>query len=101
LGFIAASPDGRHRREFGERRLEPGDAAALLVDADPERQIGIEPRGFEAELGELFGLDDVSREQDHPAQPEFARQRSDLDRERRTVEPGDEQLTDLPAETGR
>ncbi len=41
---VAAAPERRHRRPLGERRLQPRDAAAFLIDADPERQIRHEPR---------------------------------------------------------
>ena len=37
---VTAPPQHSHRRPFGERRLQPRDASALLIDADPERQIG-------------------------------------------------------------
>ena len=97
---VAAAPERRHRRPFGERRLEPRDAAALLVDADPQRQIGHQARRFAAQLGDLFRLGDVAREEDDAAEPELARERLHLCRQRMSVEPSDEQLTDLPAEHG-
>ena len=37
--LVAAPPERRHRRPPRERPLQPGDPAALLVDADPERQL--------------------------------------------------------------
>ena len=40
---VAAAAERRHRRPLGERRLQPRDAAAFLIDADPQRQVGRQP----------------------------------------------------------
>ena len=68
---------------------------AFLIDADPERQVRHEPRGLVAELGDLLRLGDVAGEQDHAAEAELARQRSQFDRQLLAVEAGDQQLADL------
>ena len=74
---VAAAAERRHRRPLGERRLQPRDAAAFLIDADPERQLGAPARcASTRQLGDLLGLGDVAGEQDHAAEAELARQRS-------------------------
>jgi hypothetical protein len=37
---VAAPPERRHRRPLGERRLQPRDPPAFLIDRHPERQSG-------------------------------------------------------------
>ena len=78
---VAAPPERRHRRPLSERRFQPRDGAALLIDADPQGQIWNEARGLVAHLRHLRGLGDVPGKQDHAAQPELARERLQLDRQ--------------------
>ena len=99
--LVAAAPERRHRRPLRERRLQPRDPAALLIDRDPERQLGHEPRRIEGQLGDLLGLGDVAREQDDAAQAELLRERSKLGRNLVAVEAGNQQLTDLTAKVAR
>ena len=73
---VAAAAERRHRRPLGERLLQPRDAAAFLVDADPGRAIARRARSSSPrELGDLLGRLDVAREEDGAAEPELARQR--------------------------
>ena len=76
---VAAPAEARHRRPLGERRLQPRDAAAFLIDAHPERQIRHEPGRLVAQLRHLLRLCDVPREENHAAEPELARERPELD----------------------
>ena len=97
---VAAPAQRRHRRPFGERRLQAGNAAAFLIDADPRGQVGHEVGRVEGELRHLLGLDDVAGKQDDAAQTEVPRQRLELDGKRRAVEAGDQQLADLTPQRG-
>src|SRR5438477_76339 len=76
------------------------EAASLLIDRDPERQIRNEPRRFERELGDLPGIGDVACEEDDAAEAELLRERTELRGNLMSVEAGEEQLTDLPAQRG-
>ena len=80
---VAAPAERRHRRPLGERRLQPRDAAAFLIDADPRRQLRHQPGRLVGELGDLLGLGDVARKEDDAAETELARKRFELDRELR------------------
>ena len=95
---VAAAAKRSHRWPLGERRLEASDPSAFLVDADPGRHVGCQAGELERELGDLRRLLDVAREQDGSAETELARERSEFDRRLRTVEAGDEKLTDLTPE---
>ena len=95
---VAAPAERRHRRPLGERRLQARDAAAFLVDADPQRQVGRQPGRLVAQLGDLLGLGDVAREEDDAAETELAGERRELDGELMAVEAGDQQLADLATE---
>ena len=63
-----------HRRPLGERRLQPRDAAAFLVDADPQRQLARE-HCDSRDIRHLLGLVDVAREEDDAAEVELPRER--------------------------
>ena len=54
-----------------------------------------------AHLRDLLGVGYVAREEDHAAEAELASERAELDGQRVAVEAGDEELTDLSAETDR
>ena len=95
---VAAAPESRHGRPFCKRPFQAGDASTLLVDRHPDRQVGHEPRGVEGQLRHLLGLSDIARKEDHAAQPEFLRERSQLRRNLMTVEAGDQQLANLASE---
>ncbi len=45
---VAAPAERDGRRPLGERRLQPRDAAAFLIDADPERPLAREPGALRA-----------------------------------------------------
>ena len=62
---------------------------------------GKQARSVEGELPNLLGFCDVSSEQNHAAQTELARQRSQFDRYFMSVEPRDQQLTDLTTKCER
>ena len=97
---IAASAERRHRWPLGEGSFEARDAPAFLIDAHPERQVGHEPRRFVGHLGDLLRLCDVSREENDAAETRVARDRLELRGNLLSVEAGNQQLTDLPAEPG-
>ena len=94
---IATAAKRRHRRPQREPALEPRDAAALLVHADPRRQFVGQHRDLARHLGHLCGLLDVAREVDHAAQRELAGQRTEFHRQARAGKSGHEQLSDLVA----
>ena len=73
--LVAAASERHHRRPHGERRLQPRDAAAFLIDADPERQLLRERLRLARDLGDLIGRHDVAREEDDAAEIELARER--------------------------
>ena len=99
---VAAPAERRHRRPLGERRLQPRDAPALLVDADPGGHRGAAGDASTTELRHLLGLVDVAGEEDDAAEAELARERPQLDRESaRPSKAGDQQLTDLTAQRAR
>ena len=56
--LVTASAERRHRRPFRERRLQPCDAAAFLIDADPSRHIGREARCLVRQFRHLARLDE-------------------------------------------
>ena len=85
----------QHRRPHGERRLQPRDASAFLVDADPERQLLGERLRLARQIGDLLGLVDVAREEDDAAEVELARKRPQLGRNRVAGEAGDRKLADV------
>ncbi len=93
---VAAAPERRHRRPLGERRLQPRDPPAFLIDAAPTAAGPASSRAASnAQLRHLLGLRDVAREQDHAAQSELARERLQLDGKLVAVEAGDQELADL------
>ena len=98
---VAAAAEGGHRRPLGERRLEPRDAPALLIDADPERQLRDQTGRVVAQLGDLFRFRHVAREENDAAQAELAGERPSSTGTCVPVEPGDQQLSDLAAERAR
>ena len=53
--LVAAAAERHHRRPLGERRLEPRDPAALLIDAHPQRQLVRERLRLARDLGHLIG----------------------------------------------
>ncbi len=93
--FGPRSAQHRHRRPFGERLLQPGDAAALLIDAHPGRRAAPERFDLGGELHDLFGRLDVAAEEDAAPEVELARQRAELRRERRARKAADEKLADV------
>ena len=84
-----------HRRPARERLLQPLDAAALLVDAEPERRLLAQRLAGERELGHLRRRLDVAREDDQPAEVELARDLAHLGRQGQPVEAADQQLADV------
>ena len=91
----AGAAEHRHRRPARERLLQPRDAAALLVDADPRRHRAPERLDLSGELGDLLRRLDVAAEENRAAEIELARQRAQLRRDRRSREAADQQLADL------
>ena len=61
--------------------FKPRDPAALLIDADPQRQLLRERLRLARDLGDLLRLLDVAREEDDPAEIELPRQRRAARRE--------------------
>ena len=61
---VAAAAERHHRRPHGERRLQPRDPAALLIDAHPQRQLVRQRLRLARDLGHLIRRHDVAREQD-------------------------------------
>ena len=70
-------------------------APAFLVDADPGRSRPAEGLALSRQFGHLLGRLDVAAEQDHAAQVELARQRSDLDRQGAIGNAPDQELADV------
>ena len=75
--------------------LQPRDAAAFLIDAHPERQLGRQRLHVVRQLGHLLGRLDVAREEDDAAERELARERSHLGSDGRAGQAADQQLTDV------
>ncbi len=99
--LVAAAPERQHRRPHGERRLEPRDPPALLIDADPQRQLLRQRLRLPRHLGHLIRLLDVAREEDDAAEVELARERSHLGGNLVTAEARDRQLTDVSTNLSR
>ena len=59
--------------------LQPGDAAAFLIDAHPRGRSTPEAFARERELQHLLGALDIAREQDDAAEVELTRQGAQLD----------------------
>ncbi len=78
--LVAAAPEREHRRPDRERRLQTGDAAALLVDADPERQLVGKRLRVARDLRHLLGCDDVAGEEDDAAEIELTCERAQVGR---------------------
>jgi hypothetical protein len=96
---IVAPAQHSHRRPLGERRAQPRNAPALLIDANPRRHLYAQASDVERELGDLFGTFNVgkaSKEGNSP-QIELASERSQLNRNGRAGEATDEELPDAAA----
>ena len=101
FGLPAGAPQRRHRRPLRERILQTGDAPALLVDADPRRRGPAERLALGRELGHLFRRLDVAAEQDHAAEVELARQRSQLHGDARARHAADQKLSNVASRRQR
>ncbi len=84
--YVTASAKDRHRRPFGEWRLQSRDPPAFLIDAHPERQIRREPLHVNRHLGDLLRRLDVASEQNHATERELFSQRTNLGGDRRARE---------------
>jgi len=71
--FVTASTQRQHRRPDRERPLQPGDAAALLIDAHPQGQFRCEFLRVPRHLGDLFRRFNITAEENDPAEIELAR----------------------------
>ena len=79
--------------------LQPRDAAALLIDADPQRQLAAPAPAPRATISATCsGVVDVAGEEDDAAEIELARERAHLGGNGVAGEAGDRQLTDVPAD---
>ena len=92
--IVTASPERRHGRPLGERPPQPGDAAAFLIDAHPRRKLAREAPDLAGHLCHLPGRLHVSREEDHAAQVELARESGELGGDRRAGAANDGELPD-------
>ena len=96
--LVAAPSQRLHRRPHRKWRLQPGDAAALLVHAHPQRQLLRERLRFPGQLRHLIGRDHVAREEDDAAEIELAGERAKIGGNRITGKPGDRELPDVTAD---
>ena len=98
LSIVAPAKHG-HGRPFRERRSQPRDTAAFLVDADPRRELDAQVSAIEGKTRYLLGTFDVPKpsKECYASQIEFPRQRSELDRHIRAREAADQQLSDAAA----
>ena len=95
---VAAAPERQHRRPQGEWGLEACNATALLVHADPERQLACQRAGFPGQLRDLLGRLHVAGKEDHAAEIEVASEGSQLRWYGETVEARDRDLADMFAD---
>ncbi len=77
---------------------EPRDAAALLIDADPQGLLVGQFLRRIRDLGDLLGRFDVALEQDDAAQVELAGQRAHFRRDLEAIKAADEELSDVAAD---
>src|SRR5262249_60520813 len=79
-------------------RLQAGDAAAFLIDADPERQLARQRPRLARHLHHLLRLGDVALEEDHATQVERFCHPPHVVGHRVAVKADNRELPDLPSD---
>ena len=93
----ARPPERNHRRPFGERPLQPRHASALLVHADPQRNLRGQLLRFARHIRDLIGGFNVPREEDHAAEIELTRKCAHVGMNAVAIEPDNRKLPDVTA----
>ena len=95
------APEHRHWRPARKRFLEAGDAAALLVYADPCGHGASERFDVSGQLHDLFRRFDVAAEKDAATQIKFAGERAELRRHGGASKTPNQQLTSVTSKRER
>jgi len=96
LSGVATAAERAGRRPLGKRRFQSRDAAALLVDTDPERPLLRQPGDLARQLGDLLRLDDVAGEVDDAAEIELGDEPAQIRGHGVTLEADDRDAPDVP-----
>ncbi len=93
--LVLAATERHSRRPLSKRGLQPRDATALLVHADPERPLPRQRRDLARQFRDLPGLDDVPGEENDAAEIELGDQLAQIVRRGVTSESGNDDASCL------